>query len=160
MHKITNLWRFGLSWSSKLQENNHRKTHLLYNNLCAFRCRKKASGLKYFNIWVRNYLFVKELRYFTGSRFPQCFNYQQLCIAHYQVSFYANNCFELLPIVSSATNIKLCIIQKQVPCYVDILSVFRNNIINQAPYESETPSRKRCDNGNLLYCKLSDLLQN
>ena len=27
MHKITNLWKFGLNWSLKLRENNERKKH-------------------------------------------------------------------------------------------------------------------------------------
>ena len=27
MHKITNLWKFGLNWSFKLQENNKEKKH-------------------------------------------------------------------------------------------------------------------------------------
>ena len=40
---------------------------------------------------------------FRGSRFLQCFiYYHQLSIARYQVSFYANNYFEKLPIESSA----------------------------------------------------------
>ena len=40
IHKITNLWKFWLHivMSSKLQENNARKTPLLLFNLCAFRC--------------------------------------------------------------------------------------------------------------------------
>ena len=48
---ITNLWKFGLDWSSKFQENlNERKKHPSCKNLCAFRClKKKASGLIFYS---------------------------------------------------------------------------------------------------------------
>ena len=36
MHQIKNLYKFGLSWSSNLQENNEEKT--LVALLCVFRC--------------------------------------------------------------------------------------------------------------------------
>ena len=48
-----------------------------------------------FNIWVRNYLFLKN--YNTLEELAVTHNvlyYQQLSIARYQVSFYANNYFE------------------------------------------------------------------
>ena len=54
---------------------------------------------------VENYFFLEHLR---GSRFLQCLFYQQLSIACYQVSFYANNYFEWLPIVSTTFN-KACL---------------------------------------------------
>ena len=50
-----NLWKFLLNLLSKLQERIKKEKH---SNLCAFRCLRKALGLKYFNIWVRNYLFL------------------------------------------------------------------------------------------------------
>ena len=37
MHKITNLWKFELNWSSKLRDNNERKKHHCHTKLCAFR---------------------------------------------------------------------------------------------------------------------------
>ena len=37
MHQITNLWTFQLNWSSKLRDNNERKTPLSHK-LYAFRC--------------------------------------------------------------------------------------------------------------------------
>ena len=43
MHKITNLWKFELNRSSKLQENNGRK-NILVAHLCVSRCLKKTSG--------------------------------------------------------------------------------------------------------------------
>ena len=46
-----------------------------------------------------------ELRYFRGSRFSQCCIHQQLFIARYQVHFYANTYFELLPTVYGAFKI-------------------------------------------------------
>ena len=38
MHKITNLWKFELNRSSKLQDNNERKKHPCHTKLCAFIC--------------------------------------------------------------------------------------------------------------------------
>ena len=40
MHKITNLCKFELNWSSKLQENNERKKTPVSHKLCAYRCTK------------------------------------------------------------------------------------------------------------------------
>ena len=56
MHRITNLCKFGLNWSTKLQDNNERKTPLLH--LCAFRCL---------------ILRPQKLRYFRGSQFSHSF---------------------------------------------------------------------------------------
>ena len=36
-HKITNLWKFELNWSSKLRGNDERKKLPCCTNLCAFR---------------------------------------------------------------------------------------------------------------------------
>ena len=38
MHKITILWKLKLNWSSKLRDNNGRKTPLSHTKLFAFRC--------------------------------------------------------------------------------------------------------------------------
>ena len=76
MRKITNLWKFGLTWSSKLQENNERKTPLLHKSVLS------ASGLMgSFNIWMKNYL----KNYVTSEPFPTMFYiYQQLSIARFK----------------------------------------------------------------------------
>ena len=37
MHQITNLWKFELNRSSKLQDNNERKKYPCHTTLCAFR---------------------------------------------------------------------------------------------------------------------------
>ena len=82
--------------SCKRIRTNERKNTIFCTNLFAFRCLKRASGLKSFNIWVRNYLFLKTIHYFRGS----CFNvlyYHQLSIACYQVNFYASIYFHYLP---------------------------------------------------------------
>ena len=56
---------------------------------------KKASGLKYFFIWVRNYLFLKNYITSEGAVSHNVFKYyQQLSIARYQVTFYAKHSFE------------------------------------------------------------------
>ena len=54
----------------------------------------KVSGLKYLNIWVRNQLFLKNYVTSEGAVSHNVLYYQQLSIAYYQVSFYANNYFE------------------------------------------------------------------
>ena len=62
---------------------------------------KKALVLKAFNIRVRKMTSSQKL-YYRGSPFSNFVYYQQLSIACYLVSFYANNYFEYLPKVSSA----------------------------------------------------------
>ena len=41
IHKITNLWKFRLNWSSKLQEIIERKKHSCCTNLRAFICLRE-----------------------------------------------------------------------------------------------------------------------
>ena len=55
---------------------------------------------------MENYFFLEN--YFTseGAVSHNVLYHQQLPITRYQVRFYANNYFELLPIVSTAFNIK------------------------------------------------------
>ena len=38
VHKITNLWKFELDWSSELRDNYERQKHPSHTKLCAFRC--------------------------------------------------------------------------------------------------------------------------
>ena len=52
---------------------------------------KKASGLKYFFIWVRNYLFLKNYITSEGAVSHIVVNFQKLSAASYRVSFYAYN---------------------------------------------------------------------
>ena len=98
IHKITNLWKSELNWWSKLQEINWRKKKPCRTSCVlsdALTLRPQLAEVSKSNILVRNYPFLKKVCYFRGSRFSQCFvYYQQLSIAHYQVSFYGNNYFE------------------------------------------------------------------
>ena len=57
----------------------------------------KVSGLKSFNIWVRNYLFLKNYITSEGavSHNVLYHMYQQLSVVCYQISCYANY-FELI----------------------------------------------------------------
>ena len=65
--------------------------------MCAFRCLRKASGLKVLsdsNILVRNYLFLNS--YYKGSRFSQCFilstsHHCSLPIIHFYCNMYREN---------------------------------------------------------------------
>ena len=69
------------------------KTPLLHNFVC-FQMHNKRLQLKSFIIWVRNYLFLKNYVTSEGAVSHNVLYYQQLSIARYQVSFYANNYFE------------------------------------------------------------------
>ena len=66
-HTTTNLYKFWLNWSSKLQGNNERKNTLV--QICVLSdAFLKASGLKFLNIWVRNYLFLKKTNMLLHQR--------------------------------------------------------------------------------------------
>ena len=52
----------------------------------------------------------QKVRYFKGSHFSQCFTLSKAF--HYEVFFYAKNCFEYLPIMSSAFKRLLWIMQE------------------------------------------------
>ena len=76
MHKITNLWKFELDWSSELRDNYERKKHPCHTKLCVFRCL--ISGPQILNLRSRNQvrgniLLSRKLPHFIGSRFSQCF---------------------------------------------------------------------------------------
>ena len=67
MHKISNLWKVGLNWSTKSQEKKEKHP--------CFLMPEKDFSLKSFsdlNIGVRNHLFLKKLHYFRGCCFSQC----------------------------------------------------------------------------------------
>ena len=69
----------------------------LSHKLCAFRCLNSRPQLRsriQFNILVRNYFFLKNYVTSEGAVSHNVLYYQQLSIARYQVSFYANNYFE------------------------------------------------------------------
>ena len=100
MHKITNLWQLiEPDWSSKLRDIiiEDKKKHP-----CRTSCVLSDAwfwdliwGLELSsNASVRNYFFLPN--YFTseGAVSHNVLYYQQLSIAHYQVSFYSNNYFE------------------------------------------------------------------
>ena len=83
MLKILNLWTF----ARKLQENNERKKHPFTLDALNWRGLKLNS-----NILVRNYCFLKNNVTSEGAH--KVSYYQQLSIARYKVSFYAENYFE------------------------------------------------------------------
>ena len=79
---ITNLWKFGLDWPSKLQKNN----------IVDIGFRPEVFQIQILNEKLS--LFPK-LRYLRGSiRSHNVLYYQQLSIACHQVSFYADLYFE------------------------------------------------------------------
>ena len=89
MHKMTNMWKFELNWSSKLQENYERKNTVA--QMCVLSDvwkRLQAWSLLLFKWEItsfsKNILLQKE-------PFLTMFHYQQLTIACYQVSLYAND---------------------------------------------------------------------
>ena len=88
---------------SKLRDNNDRKNTLVTRS--AFKClisRPQNLILRFRSQICGKLLPSRKLRYFIGSRFSQCFIPSTAPHNRYQVRFYANNYFELLPIVSTA----------------------------------------------------------
>ena len=75
-HKITNLWKFELSRSSNLQDNNERKKHPCHTKLCAFRLLISRPQVLNLRSWNQNRGKLRlslKLWHFRGSRFSQCF---------------------------------------------------------------------------------------
>ena len=97
MHKITNLRKCELNWSSKLRDNKERTKHPCHTKLCAFRClisKPQILILRSRNQIRGKLLLSRKLGYFSGSRFSQCFIPSTSPHYTYQVKFYANNYFE------------------------------------------------------------------
>ena len=96
MH-TTNLWNLDSIGQLKLQEKNDEKTPLLikqYNTCVCFQMPKKASVLKLFNIWVRNYLIVKNCVTSEGAVSHNILYYQQLSNTRYRGRFNISNHFD------------------------------------------------------------------
>ena len=75
MHKITNLWKFELNRSSKLQDNNETKNNPCHTS-CVFRwliSRPQVLNLRSRNQFRGKLLLSQKLWHFRGSRFSQCF---------------------------------------------------------------------------------------
>ena len=81
MHKITNLWKFELNRSSKLQDNNERKSTLV-TQICV-----RLDG------WLRDF-FLENYITPDGAISHNVLYYQPLPITRHQDRFYANNYFE------------------------------------------------------------------
>ena len=95
MHKITNLWKFELVWSSELRDNYERKKHPCHTKLCAF--RYLISRPQILNLRSQNQIRGKLLKNYITSEGAVSHNvlyYQPLHITCHQVRFYANNYFE------------------------------------------------------------------
>ena len=75
-----------------------KKKKSMSHKFCAYRCLEvetSALGLEFnSNILVGNYFFHKNYGTVKGTVSHNVFYYQQLSVARYQVSFYANNYFE------------------------------------------------------------------
>ena len=75
MHKITNIWKFKLDWSSKLRDNNERKTPLshevVYFQMLDFGTSKSNSEVSKSNsnICVEKYFFLKKTTLFQREPF-------------------------------------------------------------------------------------------
>ena len=93
-----------------MRDNNERKKHTCHTKLCAFRrliSRPRNLILRSRNQIHRKVLLPQKLITSEGAVSHNVFYYQQLSIARYQVTFYANNYFEELPIVSTAFNMNV-----------------------------------------------------
>ena len=98
MHKIKNLGKFRLVIEVAREYNGRKKTpNLVGHIVCAFTCLKRlqAWSILIFE-WEITPFFKKTTLLQRGSRFSTyiVLCYQQLSIARYKASFYANNKFE------------------------------------------------------------------
>ena len=82
IQQITSLWKFGLNWLSKLQENSERKNRVA-QNVCAIRCTIKYFIQLILSFWVRNYLFLKIYVTSEGAVSHNVLYYQYLSVACY-----------------------------------------------------------------------------
>ena len=105
MHRITNLWQLWFNWSSKLQENNDRKNTLVAQCVC-FQMPNKRLHARSLLIFEWEITFIQNYVSSKGAISHNVLNYHLLSIT--QVSFYATNYFEYLPIVSSAFKQPYC----------------------------------------------------
>ena len=80
------MFSLGVIWSSKLQENNERKHTLVAQIGVLSDAFKKASDLKSFDIWVKNYLFLKSYNTSEGAVSHNVLYYRQLSIADWFIS--------------------------------------------------------------------------
>ena len=90
MHKMTNLSKFELNWSSKLRDNNEKK-NILVKQSCALSADAWFRDLKFYIGAAESYFF---LEYYVTSEVAASHNvlyYQPLPFTLYQVMFYANN---------------------------------------------------------------------
>ena len=72
-HKITNLWKFELDWSSELRDNNERKKHPCHTKLCFQMLDPQVLNLRSRNQISGKLLLSRKLHHFRGSRFLHCF---------------------------------------------------------------------------------------
>ena len=89
--------KFEFNWLLKLRENNGRKNALVAQVVCFLMLEFETSSevLKSIQIFfVRNYFFLKSYITSEGVASQNVLFYQQLSIACYQESFYANIYFE------------------------------------------------------------------
>ena len=101
IHKITNLWKFEFNWSSNLRDNNERiKKKPCHMKWCFqmldFGTSTSNSEVSKSNSW--------KVTSFSKTTLLHREPFDTICytinsIAYYQVSLYANNYFEYLPIV-------------------------------------------------------------
>ncbi len=75
-HKIANLWKCGLNWSSKLRENNEWKNKLLLHKIVCFQMLEKGFMPEAFlrlKFLGKKLPLSLKLHYFKEGRFCQCF---------------------------------------------------------------------------------------
>ena len=105
MHKITNLWKFELYWSSKLRDYNEQKKNTLSHEVVCFQMitsetSNSKSEVSKSNSWKMTSFsktIILQRKLFLTMFYT--INSSPLLVTNY--IFYANNYFEWLPIVST-----------------------------------------------------------
>ena len=91
MHNTTNLWKFWMKWSLKLQDNNERKIILVAQVFVLSDAEKGLQAWRRLILLSEKLPLSKKTCYFEGAVSQNVLWYQQLSVAHHQVSLYVNN---------------------------------------------------------------------
>ena len=147
MHKITNLWKFKLDLSSKLQDNNGRRKNLVtwscvFSEAYTRNLKIKFWGLaikfKYFK--ERNNFFLKNDVSSQGAVFSQCFILSTSLHWLLTSKSLSYNYFDQLPKVPSAfkwnfqvsTHMNLWCRQNQIWCSRRRLTIYQGYVVNSS----------------------------
>ena len=132
MHQITSLWKFGLNWSLKLQENDERINTLVVVQNSVLSDRNKR-------------LLARSLLLGIKDFWPEVFYYfSEKLLLSQKLGHFRGNCFLQCCILSTA----LCC---SLPSYARSINILSNNQTWTVPLK-RTVSLKRTGNDPIQFC--------